>query len=105
MTSCGCNFLMHIKNNQPQPAGLNKSNYYPYPELENPKNPYGSNVEKYNCNTNNSLDYLQIDNKLNANYSALKKIVQRENYSCASCPTMPYSSLNKTWQVQQDYNL
>ena len=41
MTSCGCNFLMHIKNNQPQPAGLNKSNYYPYPELENPKNPYG----------------------------------------------------------------
>jgi hypothetical protein len=81
------------------------SNWDPYPELQNPKNCYGSNYEPY-CMSDacRGSAYKTSTNNLDsmASYAPLQKsrVVSFEEKYCRDCDPTPYDTLQNTWAVQ-----
>lgn len=116
--SCGCGKLpkgsfSSQKNSWSCKSDLNMANWDPYPELQNPKNCYGTNVENYcNCSMRDCGLYKIEPNKIDSNYVPLQKSVVvggtnvvKEGYDLPCCRPTPYNNLNNTWSVQKPYNL
>ena len=113
--SCGCakpkGGFSSQKDSWSCKSNLDMSNWDPYPELQNPKNCYGTNVENYcNC-SNSSCGIFKVEqNNIDSNYAPLQRSVifagaGRENYSSPCCRPTPYDNLNQTWGPQKPYSL
>jgi hypothetical protein len=120
--SCGCGKLPEgtfssQKDTWTRKSDLRMSSWDPYPELENPKNCYGTNVSENYCNTNCGL-YKVEQNKIDTNYiplqrsvivggTVLKNNVETYNQNNTVPWTRPtaYNNLKSTWGVQQPYTL
>lgn len=114
--SCGCGKLpkgtfSSQKNTWSCKSNLDMSNWDPYPELQDPRNCYGTNVtENYcNCSMKDCGLYKVEPNRIDAHYSPLQRAVpvalSKENYSSLCCSPTPYNNLNKTWGAQKPYTL
>ena len=93
-------------------SNLDMGNWDPYPELQNPKNCYGNNVENYsNGASKDCMIYKVEPNKIDTPYAPLQRSVifnatpVRENYATPCCRPTPYNNLNQTWEEQKPYNL
>lgn len=105
-------------------SDLGPSNWDPYPELQNPANCYGNNVENYCCNSN--AVYLREQNTVSVNsapnltrsigiFSPMaaqmplpaRGIGTNEGFvqDMRCCGPTPYNNLNKTWGLQKPFTL
>lgn len=112
--SCGCGKLPKGTFSPQKDAwscksDLRMADWDPYPELQNPKNCYGTNVTENYCGC--ALYKIEPD-KIDANYSPLQQSVivggtraVKEGYDMPCCRTTPYNNLKNTWSEQKPYNL
>lgn len=111
--SCGCGKLPKgtfstQKDSWSCKSDLTMNNWDPYPELQNPKNCYGTNIENYSSCSNYKIE----QNRIGGDYKPLQQSVitsgsrMRENYINTKCcnPT-PYNDLSVTWATQKPYTL
>lgn len=114
--SCGCGKLPKGEFSPQRDtwsckSTLGMADWDPYPELQNPKNCYGTNVaENYsNGAPKNCMIYKVEQNKIDSNYTPLQRsvLVQgvKEGYNIPCCSPTPYNNLNQTWGAQKPYNL
>lgn len=117
--SCGCGKLpkgtfSSQKNTWSCKSDLTMSNWDPLPELQDPKNCYGTNVvtENYcNCSMKDCGLFKVEQNKLDANYVPLQRSAIfsaapiKESYTNLCCTPTPYNNLDKTWAAQKPYSL
>lgn len=112
--SCGKGNFSSQKNTWSCKSNLDMASWDPYPELQNKKNCYGTNVENYcGCNGGN---YNNQPNLINASYVPLQHSVltsgskfkqSQENYvqDPHCCGVTPYIGISKTWTMQKPYTL
>lgn len=98
------------KNTWSPQTSLSMSNWEPYPELQNPKNLYGSNTvcEKYCSSSGCDLYRVESAPITNSSTPILERSVIvagrsfRESYERgAKCQS--YMTVNDTWGVQKPY--
>jgi hypothetical protein len=96
-----------LKNTWSCKSDLTMNSWDPFPELQNPKNCYGTNTENYeNCSL-----YKTEKNRVGGDYKPLQQsaitsgTLLREAYSPLCCGPTPYNNLKQTWEKQKPYTL
>lgn len=108
--ACGCRKQMgnfsSQKNTWSQQSSLNMANWDPYPELQNPKNLYGSNtVEKY-CSSNCDIYKIEASPiSLSASTPITERnvLMFKESYN-TSLKGKSYLTIKDIWNNQKPYS-